>query len=338
MRNEFWNNVHSRGQSGVVPGHAAPRNGLQRPGASVAGQLAFFGQDRFTPIRESTSNTLASDLAVVRAAANHLKASVKLAVPWVYALTTTPGHHASKESYGGYCFIDHAAVCCAMLLEPEPKPQVRSQVFHRVALVDVDYHAGNGSVSIFYRDPRVFCASIHIDTELDYPYNCCYADQKGEEKGEGSTLCVSLGAGTGWDRRSSAPSAYTYCEALELCCAHIRAFGATVLVVSLGVDTLEGDPDCVPLGGLCLRAPADYAAMGVTLKALGLPTIFIQEGGYRLSSSSTSSSNDNSNEEGDNDAHDRNRKEANENKDIEKSHDNAHMQSVEYAVAAVLCS
>jgi acetoin utilization deacetylase AcuC-like enzyme len=165
-----------------------------------------------------------------------------------------------------------------------------------VALLDVDYHAGNGSLSIFYHNPRVFFASIHMDPELDYPNNCGYADQTGTGAGKGFSLNVPLTGGTGWNQpgkktgigsqaQSKSANGFgslSYCEALELCCKRIKAFGACALVVSLGVDTLDGDPECVPLGGMCLHAPDDYTAMGELIKSIGIPVVYVQEGGYTI--------------------------------------------------------
>lgn len=104
-----------------------------------------------------------------------------------YAVTTHPGHHASSDSFGGYCYINHAAMA-ARYLQTEYD-------FAKVAVLDVDYHAGNGTVSIFYCDPSVLTISIHCDPDVEYPFNSGWADQTGAADGLGSTLNIPLPPG-----------------------------------------------------------------------------------------------------------------------------------------------
>lgn len=172
------------------------------------------------------------------------------------------GHHSSRDSYGGYCFINNAAVMTHMLCDQ----------YQKVGLLDIDYHSGNGSMSIFYRNPRVYFASIHCDCELDYPYNCGFPDQTGADEGIGTTLNYPLGKDAGWKE---------YEVALSKCLQEMSDFGVEALVVSLGVDTVNGDPESSPLGGFQLQLP-DYVNIGKMIRNLNVPTIWVQEGGYRL--------------------------------------------------------
>jgi acetoin utilization deacetylase AcuC-like enzyme len=144
-----------------------------------------------------------------------------------------------------------------------------------VAVIDVDYHAGNGTASIFYADPRVLVCSIHADPELEYPYNAGFARQTGSGSGVGATHHAPLAALAGWPE---------YRTALEGCLAKVKSFGAKALVVSLGLDTVQGDPECLPLGGMRLNPPGDYVAMGELLRSSGLPICYVAEGGYMLES------------------------------------------------------
>lgn len=121
----------------AVPDHIAPRCRLSRPGSSLAGQLSFYAQDRYSPIGVSTAAVLRWDLAV---AAESARLVAEDGLQHVYCLNTLPGHHASRESYGGYCYVNLAAFVALRL----------SETFGKVALVDVDYHAGNGTASILY--------------------------------------------------------------------------------------------------------------------------------------------------------------------------------------------
>jgi acetoin utilization deacetylase AcuC-like enzyme len=170
----------------LLPAQVRPFDSYQRPGASLYGQVCYYAMDRQTPIDENTCLTLRYDMAVVVAS---IDAIVHQHEQQVYALTTQPGHHAHETSWGGYCFINNAAIIARTLCNH----------YTRVGLLDVDYHAGNGSMSIFYRDPSVFFASLHADPNLDYPYTCCFADQTGEGEGEGTTINVPLPGKTTWE-------------------------------------------------------------------------------------------------------------------------------------------
>jgi acetoin utilization deacetylase AcuC-like enzyme len=149
----------------------APRDGLQRPGASVLGRITWFASDRVTPIYPSVASALAHDLGERSScvAQSHAAGVIRKAVDLAresehqlaYALTTHPGHHANREQYGGFCFINYAAICAKKL---------QRHGYDRVAVIDIDYHAGNGTVSIFYDDPSVFVCSIHIHPDYDYPF------------------------------------------------------------------------------------------------------------------------------------------------------------------------
>ena len=102
----------------------------------------------------------------------------------------------------------------------------------RVAIIDVDYHCGNGTSSIFYSDPSIFFTSIHCDPAIEYPFNQGYADQIGSGEGEGTNLHIPLAPGAMWNT--------TYKKALDKAMEAIVEFDATGLVISLGLDTYDG--------------------------------------------------------------------------------------------------
>jgi len=145
----------------LVPGNYVNRDACQMAGTSVASQCAMYAADRCTPIFADLLPALLSDMGVMRALLSEVKAGECSAS---YALVTHPGHHASIRSYGGYCYINSAAIAAQTLLS--------ELALERVAVIDVDYHAGNGTVGIFWEDPRVFVASIHGDPDIEYPYTC----------------------------------------------------------------------------------------------------------------------------------------------------------------------
>jgi acetoin utilization deacetylase AcuC-like enzyme len=175
----------------------------------------------------------------------------------VFCCTRPPGHHAGADFMGGYCFINNAAVAAQALLNGGA---------HKVALLDVDYHHGNGTQSIFYDRADVLFASIHGDPATEYPFYLGHADEQGAGAGQGYNLNLPLAAGS---------SAAAWFEALEKACSRIADHGADALVVSLGLDTFAGDP----ISKFLLQS-GDFTLLGERLGRLGLPTIFVLEGGY----------------------------------------------------------
>jgi acetoin utilization deacetylase AcuC-like enzyme len=196
----------------------------------------------------------------------------------VYALCRPPGHHAGSDLYGGYCFLNNAAIAAEYLLRsttdhrPPTTDQAETSVVGRqssvVAILDIDYHHGNGTQQIFYACDDVLFVSIHADPAREYPYFAGYADERGAGDGLGYNLNIPLEAGVADER---------YFAALDEALAAIRAFTPRFLVVSAGLDTFGGDP----LGDFALTAAA-YPQIGRRIAALGLPTLIVQEGGYAI--------------------------------------------------------
>lgn len=176
-----------------------------------------------------------------------------------FALSRPPGHHAGMDFFGGYCFLNNAALAAQHL---------RDAGMDRVAVLDIDYHHGNGTQAIFYDRPDIFFASIHGDPRTEYPFYLGHADETGAGAGLGANLNIPLPRGTDFARWS---------EALEHALQAIGRFGAQALVVSLGMDTFEGDP----ISGFTLQS-ADYSRVGQRLATLGLPTVLVFEGGYAV--------------------------------------------------------
>ncbi len=138
----------------------------------------------------------------------------------------------------------------------------------RVAVLDLDYHHGNGTQAIFYTREDVLFVSLHADPAVEFPFFSGYTAERGAGEGEGCTLNLPLPPGTAWP---------AYQAALGEALAALRRFAPDALVVSLGVDTAEGDP----LGGFVLRGD-DFFRLGGQVAKARCPTLFVLEGGYGL--------------------------------------------------------
>ncbi|WP_332776242.1 histone deacetylase family protein [Polaromonas sp.] len=175
----------------------------------------------------------------------------------VFCCSRPPGHHAGADFMGGYCFLNNAAVAAQAL---------RDAGAARVAVLDVDYHHGNGTQSIFYERADVLFVSVHGDPRTEYPFYLGHADETGEGAGAGFNLNLPLPAGC------TVPHWF---EALETACRRIAQYGAEALVVSLGLDTFADDP----ISKFALQS-GDFSRLGERLGRLGLSTVFVLEGGY----------------------------------------------------------
>ena len=223
--------------------------------ANFAARMGLFSFDAGTPLMAGTWAAARAGADCALSAAQALVEGDRAA----FALSRPPGHHASADFFGGYCFLNNAALAAEHL---------RACGLDRVAVLDVDYHHGNGTQAIFYQRPDVFFASIHGDPRTEYPFFLGYADETGAGAGQGANLNLPLPRGSDFARWS---------EALETALAAIQQFGAQALVISLGVDTFAGDP----ISGFTLQSD-DYLRMGERLARMGLPTVLVFEGGYAV--------------------------------------------------------
>jgi acetoin utilization deacetylase AcuC-like enzyme len=196
--------------------------------------------------------------------------------PVAYALCRPPGHHAGRDMYGGYCYLNNAAIAAQALvrggwgMESGNASHLPSSSSHpqRVAILDIDYHHGNGTQQIFYQRGDVLFVSIHADPARQYPYFAGYADERGANAGLGCNLNIPLEADVG-DLR--------FLEALDEALLAVRNFGPRFLVVSAGFDTFAGDP----IADFALTSAA-YPEIGRRMAGLRLPTLIVQEGGYAI--------------------------------------------------------
>ena len=219
---------------------------------ALLGQYSF---DASTPITAVTWDAAYASAQTALTA----QALVQRGETVAFALCRPPGHHAGADYCGGYCYLNSAAIAAQA---------ARDAGAGRVAILDIDYHHGNGTQDIFWRRGDVFYASIHADPATDYPFYWGHADEVGEDEGYGATLNLPLPQGTRLDAFRRAQDA-----ALEA----ITRFAPDVLIVSYGADTYAGDP----ISHFTLETD-DYRPMGQAIASMGLPTLVVMEGGYAV--------------------------------------------------------
>lgn len=246
-------------QGSALPFTFVASDGMTRsaltPESSIFARLGAYCFDVGTPIVGGTWEAAYWSAQTALTGADMLAAGEHLA----FALCRPPGHHAGRSYYGGYCFLNNAALAAE---------QLRQAGHQKVAIVDVDYHHGNGTQDIFWRRGDVLYASIHADPTSDFPFFSGHAGEQGEGDGQGATLNIPLARGADW---------LIYQQALKHVLAAVTEHGSTALVLSLGVDTWYGDP----ISGFALQT-ADFASMGAMVASLGLPTLVVMEGGYAV--------------------------------------------------------
>lgn len=235
---------------------AALRAGIDEPQPDPIAVAAALGRWCYETTTPLTAGTYEAACSAVDAA---LSATLEVldGAPLAYGLCRPPGHHAATSLYGGYCFFNNAAVAAN---------HVTSTTGSRAAVLDVDYHHGNGTQQIFYRRDDVAYVSLHGDPTRAYPYHTGFADECGAGPGRGSTTNVPLPAGTDDE---------AYLAELEGALDAIDRFDPAIVVVSLGVDTFGGDPIC----DLALTTDG-MGACGAAVAARGRPLVVLQEGGY----------------------------------------------------------
>jgi acetoin utilization deacetylase AcuC-like enzyme len=233
-----------------------PAPGMRRKlPATIEGKLGYYSFDAGTPITAGTWKAAKASADVALTGAGLVARGERGA----FALCRPPGHHAGLDFYGGYCFMNNAAVAAQAL---------RDSGLARVAVLDVDFHHGNGTQQIFYDRGDVLTVSIHGDPASNYPFFLGFADEGGEGAGKGCNLNLPLPDGTGWRE---------YEFALNAALEKIAAFGAQALVVSLGVDTYAEDP----ISNFRLHGE-DFSRLGRAIAKAGLPSLFVMEGGYAV--------------------------------------------------------
>lgn len=223
---------------------------------ALMGRYSFDATTPITPHAYTSSYWSAqSALAAARAVTAGEQAA--------FALCRPPGHHAGADYCGGYCHINATAAAAQALVD-----MGRDAGAARVAVLDVDYHHGNGTQDIFWARGDVFYASVHADPATDYPFYWGHADEVGADAGRGATLNLPLPHGTKVD---------AFRRAQEQALDAIARFGPDALVVSFGADTWVGDP----ISQFALETQ-DYAMLARDIAGCGWPTAIVMEGGYAV--------------------------------------------------------
>ncbi|NQW00771.1 MAG: histone deacetylase family protein [Rhodospirillales bacterium] len=254
---DFFDTAWQRWQAYGEPGTIGVPNyhishGRNRCPTGIVGQLGYYSTDTACPVSEGTREAIYWSAQCAIDGAERLIGGEDL----IYALCQPPGHHASRGNSNGFCYFNNAAIAAHHL----------RQKFQRVAIVDIDTHAGQGTQDIFYERADVLFASIHVDPSDYPPFFACYADERGAGAGLGASLNVVLDKGTG---------EAAILAGIDQLITATRDFAADAVVVSLGFDMATDDP----LSELVFSGDG-FAAAASRIMALDLPTLLVQEGGY----------------------------------------------------------
>lgn len=249
-----WERWKAAGYEGeAIPSCFPVRRMVQRVPTDIDALVGYYAFAAETSISEGTWEAALGAMDCALSGAKALSDGTRCA----FAACRPPGHHAAIDLFGGYSFLNNAAIAAQAL---------RDSGCAKVAVLDVDFHHGNGTQDIFYARDDVLFVSLHGEPQEAFPHFLGYADETGAGDGEGFTLNLPMGRGTGWGEWSAA---------LDAGLAAIRRFGAEALVVSLGVDTFERDP----ISFFRLKSD-DFMRAGERMASAGLPTLFCMEGGY----------------------------------------------------------
>jgi len=226
-----------------------------RPPREMPVRAGYYCIDTFTPLNKNAYLAAKRAVDCALTATEAILEGYRLA----YALVRPPGHHAERGAFGGFCYFNSAAVAAHFLSS-----------YGRPAILDIDYHHGNGTQEIFYKRPDVLTISIHGHPRFAYPYFNGFADERGEGSGRGYNVNYPL---------PEKVSAAIYEQTLGRAIRRITRFWPRFLIVAFGLDTARGDPT-----GTWNLSAKDFYENGRSIGSLRLPTIVVQEGGYRTRS------------------------------------------------------
>ena len=251
-----WSRWQATGYSGEAIPTIFPTRGMyQHIPNSIEGQLGYYALAADTSINQTSWDAarISADTALTA------QSRVSTDQVSVFALCRPPGHHAARDLFGGYCFINNAAICAQAFVD---------QGANRVAMIDVDFHHGNGTQSIFYHRDDVLFISLHGDPVEAFPYFSGYVDETGTGEGNGFNVNYPLPKGSDY---------VVWESAFKKALTRVRCYLPDVLIVSLGVDTYENDP----ISFFRLKSE-DFKRFGALIGQLHLPTLFVLEGGYAV--------------------------------------------------------
>jgi acetoin utilization deacetylase AcuC-like enzyme len=245
-----WRRIDGAGEE-VIP-NIHPANRSDSYPKSAIGQAGYHQADTACPIASGTWEAAYWSAQSAVTGVDAVLGGDRAA----YALSRPPGHHAFGDLAGGFCFLNNSAIAAERVLASGLRP----------AILDVDVHHGNGTQGIFYNRRDVLTVSIHADPARFYPFFWGHAQERGQGAGLGYNLNLPLARGT---------DDSGFLATLDTALQQIRSFGTDVVIIALGLDAYEGDP----FKGLAVTTPG-FARIGAAIAELGLPTLFVQEGGY----------------------------------------------------------
>lgn len=230
-----------------------PLRNSNRPPKDWSLAVGYHCFDSFTPIHRFAYEAAREAVDATLTAASSLLKGKSLA----YAMVRPPGHHAERNVFGGFCYLNSSAIAANYL-----------SAFGKVAMLDIDYHHGNGQQNIFWERKDVLTISIHGEPSIAYPYFSGFEEEKGGCEGEGFNINFPM---------PEVVNGSQYRRTLRKAIANIRNFDPDFLVVPLGFDTAQGDPT-----GSWLLEKQDFFENGRLIGAINRPTVFVQEGGYKI--------------------------------------------------------
>lgn len=230
----------------------------------VEGKLGYYSMAAETAISNGTWEAAYASAQVALTGADLINAGQRSA----FSLCRPPGHHAAIDMFGGYCFLNNSAIAAQFLRENGAR---------RVAVVDVDFHHGNGTQDIFYRRDDILFVSLHGDPSDAFPHFLGYADELGEGDGCGFNYNYPMKPGTNFVEWQSA-----LLDGFK----KVNEFAPDAVVISLGLDTFESDP----ISFFKLKSE-DFTTMGEDIASLDMPTLFVLEGGYDIAELGTNAVN-----------------------------------------------
>lgn len=222
---------------------------------SIDGRLSYYCADTVTPLTATTWRAVQGSAFTSLTAADLILGGETSA----FAICRPPGHHAARNTYGGFCFLNNIAIAAE---------HFSSQGISKIAVLDIDYHHGNGTQDIFYHRKDVLTVSIHGDPAFDYPFFSGYSDEIGSEDGLGFNCNFPLPLGSDWA---------FYKQHLDIALKKIAQYRPEQMIIALGVDTFQGDP----ISHFRIQSD-DYKRIGRDIASLKCPTLFVLEGGYAV--------------------------------------------------------
>ena len=257
---EFLQRAHADWKAAGRPGDAFPyvfpvRGRRPLTLRRIDAELGQYAYDCGTPVAAGTWETVYWSVQSALSGLEHVLEGADVA----FAFCRPPGHHAGRDYMGGYSYLNTAAIAVERAL---------ARGIQRVAVLDVDYHHGNGTQDIFYTREDVLTVSLHADPKMDYPFYWGHADETGTGAGAGFNLNLPMPRGTVWS---------AYKTQLNQALEHVRSFAPDLLIVPYGADTYAGDP----ISFFSIETD-DYTDMGRAIAALNIPTLICMEGGYAV--------------------------------------------------------